>query len=115
MKVPDEVKAEVLNVLQEISNAGGKIRAGVNEVTKSIQRGTAKLVVVAEDVNPPEIVAHLPKLAKEKRIHLVYVKSKDDLGKASGKGVSASSVAVIDPGKAKDVLERLLAKLPKVE
>lgn len=115
MKVPDEVKTEVLNVLQEISNSGGKIRAGVNEVTKAIQRGVAKLIVVAEDVNPPEIVAHLPKLAKEKKVYLVYVNSKESLGKAAGKRVAASSVAVVDAGNAKDRLEQLLAKLPKVE
>ncbi|MEM0455759.1 MAG: ribosomal L7Ae/L30e/S12e/Gadd45 family protein [Candidatus Anstonellales archaeon] len=115
MKLSDEVKAEVLTVLNEVVAAGGKVRAGVNEVTKAVQRGVAKLVVIAEDVNPPELVSHLPKLAKEKGVSLAYVSNKDALGKAAGKKVSASSVVVIDPGNAKAKFEQLLSKLPKVE
>lgn len=115
MKLSDEVKTEVLNVLQEVVAGGGKVRAGVNEVTKTIQKGNAKLVIIAEDVNPPELISHLPKLAKEKGISLAYVSSKDALGRAAGKRVSASSVAVIDPGNAKAKFEQLLSKLPKVE
>ena len=46
----------------------GKIEKGTNEVTKAIERGTAKLVVYATDVEPKEIVQHIPMLCKEKKI-----------------------------------------------
>ncbi len=82
----------------------GKIEKGTNEVTKSIERGTAKLVVYAVDVEPKEIVAHLPILCKDKGIPCIEVDSKQKLGIAVGLPVSASSIAVIDAGDAsKDI------------
>lgn len=115
MELSDDVKKEVLSVLQDIVNSKGKVKVGVNEVTKALQRGLAKLVIVAKDVNPPELVAHLPKIADERKILLLYVDSKDSLGMAAGKKVAASSVAILEAGEAKTKFEQLLAKLPKVE
>jgi large subunit ribosomal protein L7Ae len=82
----------------------GKIEKGTNEVTKAIERGTAKLVVYASDVDPKEIVAHLPILSKEKKIPCQEVDNKQKLGVACGLTVACSSVAVIDAGDAsKDI------------
>lgn len=79
----------------------GKIEKGTNEVTKAVERGTAKLVVVATDVEPKEIVQHLPVLCKEKGIQYEEVDSKQKLGLAVGLNVSTASIAVINPGEAK--------------
>ncbi len=82
----------------------GKIEKGTNEVTKAIERGTAKLVVYASDVEPKEIVKHIPALCKEKNILCKEVDSKQKLGIAVGIHVAASSVAVINAGEAeKDI------------
>lgn len=82
----------------------GKIEKGTNEVTKAIERGTAKLVVFATDVEPKEIIAHLPHLCKEKNIPYLEVDNKQKLGIAVGLPVSASSVVIIDAGDAsKDI------------
>lgn len=82
----------------------GKVEKGTNEVTKAIERGTAKLVVYAADVDPKEIVMHLSVLCKEKNIPCVEADSKQKLGIAVGLPVSASSVAVIESGDAqKDI------------
>lgn len=78
----------------------GKIEKGTNEVTKAIERGTAKFVAYAKDVEPKEIVAHLPLLCKEKGIPCLDVDSKQKLGVAIGLPVAASSVAVIVSGDA---------------
>jgi large subunit ribosomal protein L7Ae len=78
----------------------GKIEKGTNEVTKAIERGTAKLVVYAADVEPKEIVQHLPILCKEKKIPCIEVDSKQKLGVSVGIPVSASSVVVIESGEA---------------
>ncbi len=78
----------------------GKIDKGTNEVTKAIERGVAKLVVYASDVEPKEVVAHLSVLCKEKGIKCVEVESKQKLGIAAGLKVNASAVAVIDAGDA---------------
>jgi len=92
--------------LIEKAKKTGKVEKGTNEVTKAIERGTAKLVVYATDVEPKEIVQHIPVLCKEKNIICKEVDSKQKLGIAVGIPVSASSVAVIDAGETeKDISE----------
>lgn len=76
----------------------GKIEKGTNEVTKAIERGTAKLVVYAADVSPKEIVQHIPLLCKEKKVLWKEVDSRQKLGIAAGLPVSASSVVIINAG-----------------
>ena len=82
----------------ETAKITGKIEKGTNEVTKAIERGTAKFVAYASDVEPKEIVQHIPVLCKEKKIPCQEVDSKQKLGFAVGLAVSASSVPVIEAG-----------------
>lgn len=84
----------------ELARKTGKIEKGINEVTKAIERTTAKIVVYAEDVSPKEIVQHLPALCKEKNIVCQVVDSRKKLGISAGIGVSCAAVAVIEPGEA---------------
>ncbi|MBI2133819.1 50S ribosomal protein L7ae [Candidatus Woesearchaeota archaeon] len=92
----------------EIAKTTGKLRKGTNEVTKAIERGVAKLVVVAKDTNPPEIVMHIPLIAKEKGIPVVEVQSKEELGAAAGLGIGTSSVAIIQEGNAKELIKEII-------
>ena len=95
----------------EIAKTTGKIKKGTNETTKVIERGIAKLVVAAKDVNPPEVIMHLPALCKEKNIPYVEVPSKEELGAAAGLEVSTSSVAIVQEGEAKDLIKQIVSKL----
>ncbi len=85
----------------------GKVDKGTNEVTKAIERGVAKAVFYAADVNPKEIVAHLSAIAKEKKIPCFEVDSKQKLGVAVGIPVSTSAVAIIDAGAADKEIQAL--------
>ena len=58
---------DVYTIIEKVKKTG-KLEKGTNEVTKAIERGTAKLIVYASDVDPKEIVQHLPVLCKEKKI-----------------------------------------------
>jgi len=107
-EVPQELAEKVYQALQKVRETGGKVKKGTNETTKAVERGQAKLVVIAEDVDPPEIVAHLPLLCDEKKIPYVYVPSKQRLGQAAGIEVAAASVAVIDVGGAKDLVDEII-------
>ncbi len=98
-EVNKERAAQALQLLNEV-RVQGKIRKGTNEVTKSVERGEAKLVVIAADVNPPEIIMHLPILCEEKGIACIYVDTKADLGAAAGLPVATSAVAVANAGDA---------------
>jgi large subunit ribosomal protein L7Ae len=91
--------------LVEKARKTGKVEKGTNEVTKAIERGTAKLVAYGADVSPKEIVQHLPILCKEKNIPCVEADKKDKLGIAVGIGVGCASVAIINAGDAEKDLE----------
>ncbi len=112
-ETPQELADKVLEAL-DVARTSGKIRIGVNEVTKAVERGKAKLVVMAEDVDPPELMLHIPILCAEKKIPFAYVKTRDELGKAAGLKVSTSSVAVVDEGKAKKDLETMRKEIQKL-
>ena len=103
------VESEKIFEAIELVKASGKLKKGTNEVTKVIERGSAKLVVYAEDANPKEIVMHIPLLAKEKDIPCVSVSSKEELGIAAGLGVATAAVAVIVEGSAKDLIKEISA------
>ncbi len=85
----------------------GKVEKGTNEVTKAIERGTAKLVVYAADVEPKEIVQHIPLLCKEKKVPCKEVDSRQKLGLAVGISVPASSIVVINGGEAESEINAL--------
>jgi large subunit ribosomal protein L7Ae len=91
----------------ELARSTGKIKKGTNEVTKQIERGNAKLVAVAKDINPPEVVMHLPLLCKEKGIPCIEVPSKEELGAAAGIQVGTSAVAIIEPGEAASMIKSM--------
>ena len=93
----------------------GKVDKGTNEVTKALERNVAKAVFYASDVNPKEIVAHLSVIAKEKGIPCFEVDSKQKLGIAVGVPVSASSIAIIEPGDAGKEIEELKLENPKAK
>ncbi len=108
--VPQDLQNEALTLLEKARETG-KIKKGTNETTKAVERGLAKLVYIAMDVDPPEIVAHLPLLCEEKNIPYIYVKSKDELGRAAGIQVSCASAAIINEGDAKKELDDVVTKV----
>ncbi len=112
-QTPKDVANATLEVVKLVRSSG-RLKKGINEVTRAVERGQAKFVVIAEDVDPPEIVAYLPILCDEKRIPYVYVPSKKGLGEAAGLEVAASAVAIIDPGEAKGYLEELIKKVNEI-
>ena len=109
-EVSKEVSDKILQTLELAKNTG-KIRKGTNETTKSIERGEAKLVVIAGDVQPPEIVMHLPVLCDEKKIPCVSVPSKEELGRATGISVGTAAAAIVEPGEGKGNLGEILKRL----
>jgi large subunit ribosomal protein L7Ae len=113
-EVPKELVEKILRLV-EIAKNTGKVKRGVNETTKAVERGLAKLVVIAEDVDPEEIVMHLPVLCEEKKVPYGYVPSKLELGRVAGIDVAASSVAIIDVGEEKELLEEVVKKLEELK
>jgi large subunit ribosomal protein L7Ae len=99
--------------LIEKARKTGKIEKGTNEVTKAIERGTAKLVAYGADVDPKEIVQHLPILCKDKNVPCVEADKKEKLGFSVGLSVGCASVVIVDAGDASSDLEGFVALLDK--
>jgi large subunit ribosomal protein L7Ae len=112
--VPKEVADASYEALKNAKNSG-KIRKGTNETTKAIERGRARLVLIAENVEPPEIVAHLPLLSEERNVPYVYVPEKKSIGEALGLGVPSAAAAIIDPGDSEKLLEEIVNKLKEIK
>jgi large subunit ribosomal protein L7Ae len=112
-KIPDALKNDIKDALSKIAGTrDSKIRKGMNEVTKSIERTLAKLVIMAEDVTPPEILFHVPLLCEEKGIPFCYVSTKKELGNSARINVASSAIAIENVGTGNDsVLEDILKKI----
>lgn len=111
--VPKEVADATYEALQ-IATRTGAVRRGTNETTKAVERAQAKLVVIAEDVDPPEVVAHLPLLCEERKIPYVFVPSKEKLGDAVGIEVSAASACIISEGDALGLIKEIIARVERI-
>ncbi|HUV82034.1 MAG TPA: 50S ribosomal protein L7Ae [archaeon] len=109
-EVPADLENSSLEAL-ELARDTGKVRKGTNEATKAVERSTAKLVYISEDINPPEIVAHLPLLCEEKNIPYIYVKKQEELGAACGLKVGCGAAVILETGKAKDLVDDVANKI----
>ncbi len=109
-EVPKELADKAYEAVEGARDTG-KLRKGTNESTKAIERKQAALVVIAEDVEPAEIVAHLPPLCDEKGIPYIYVPSKRELGAAAGINVGSAAITIAEAGRAaaavKEIVERV--------
>ena len=57
------------------------LKFGLNHITTLVEEGKAKLVVMAHDVDPLEIMVFLPGLCRAKNVPFCFMKSKARLGK----------------------------------
>lgn len=105
----DQLADDTYNAVEKARDTG-KIVTGTNEVTKTIERNEADLVVIAGNVTPEEIVMHIPALAEEKDVPFTFVPEKEELGLAAGVNVQAASVAVTSTGNADDEIEDVQRK-----
>jgi len=112
-QTPKEIYEKAFQALQ-VARDTGKIKKGTNETTKAVERGVAKLVLIAEDVEPPQVVAHLPILCEERKIPYLFVPSKLDLGRSAGIEVGSAAISIIEPGEAAETVKELISASEKL-
>jgi len=113
-----EVTKELVDAAYEalqIASKTGNVRKGTNETTKAIERAQAKLVIIAEDVDPPEVVAHLPLLCEERKIPYLFVPNKEKIGSAVGIDVPAASVCVVKEGEATGLIKEIITRIDQAK
>jgi large subunit ribosomal protein L7Ae len=109
-----EVSKDLANAAYEavrVAKQSGKVRKGTNETTKAIERGISKLVVIAEDVEPPEVVAHLPILCDERNAPYIFVPSKQQLGMSLGIDVGSAAATIVEAGEAQHIVEQVVSSI----
>jgi large subunit ribosomal protein L7Ae len=122
MSKPFYVKFEVSKELADaayealqIAAKTGAVRKGTNETTKAIERASAKLVLIAEDVDPPEVVAHLPLLCDERKIPYLFVPNKEKIGIAIGIDVPAAAASIVKEGDAAGLVKEITTRIEQLK
>lgn len=88
---------KLLKKIHKVVKKGSKarhVKRGVKEVVKGIRKGDKGLLVLAADINPIDIISHLPILSEEAQIPYVFVPSKEELGYSSSTKRPTSCVMV---------------------
>ena len=112
--VPENLVSPIYESLR-VAVETGKVKRGTNEATKAIERGISKLIIIAEDVEPPEVVAHLPIICEEQGAAYAFVPSKQELGKALGIEVTCGAAAILDSGDAQHIVDEIIASIAKIK
>lgn len=102
----------IYEILKRVKETG-TIAKGILETTRAVEKGTAKLVIIAKDVKPKNLISHLPSLCRYKNIPFVWISSKEKLGQIIGLEIPSTTCAIVNEGEAKDLLEKLIT--PKVQ
>ncbi len=113
-ETPEDLVNPILEALR-VAATSGKVKKGTNEATKAIERGSSKLIVIAEDVEPPEVVAHLPILCEEQGAAFVFVPTKKELGNSLGIEITSAAAAILDAGDAQHIVDQIIATISKIK
>jgi len=80
------------------------LKYGINHITALVENNKAKLVVIAHDVDPIEIVMWLPSLCRAKNVPYVITKGKAQLGAlVNKKTASALAITSVAEGDTADL------------
>jgi large subunit ribosomal protein L7Ae len=74
------------------------VKYGINHITRLVEQKKAKLVVIAHDVDPIELVVWLPCLCRKMGVPYCIVKGKARLGAVVGKK-TATALALVNVNK----------------
>ncbi len=113
-ETPKEISDAAYEALRQAKQTG-KVRKGTNETTKAIERGIAKLVIIAEDVDPPEVVAHLPIICEERNVPFVFVPTRGNMGPALGIDVGSASACIVEAGESQALIDQVVQAVSKLK
>lgn len=109
-----DLTAAILELVQNAQN-NKQLRKGANEVTKTLNRSVAEIVIIAGDADPIEIVMHLPLLCEDKNVPYIFIPSRAALGRACGvtRSVIACSITKKDGSRLKKPIDNLKIQIEK--
>lgn len=107
--------SKILNLVQQAANYK-QLRKGANEAVKTLNRGLSEFIVMAADVEPLEIVLHIPLLCEDKNVPYIFVRSKQALGRACGvsRPIVACSITINEGSQLKPQIQGLQLDIEKL-
>src|SRR3972149_612209 len=105
-ETPPDLVNPILEALR-VASQSGKVRKGTNEATKAIERGISKLIVIAEDVEPPEVVAHLPIICDEQGAAYAFVRGRSGCSRALAILASSRGVDILHSGDDQHIVDQV--------
>ncbi|MFN3910005.1 MAG: ribosomal L7Ae/L30e/S12e/Gadd45 family protein [Candidatus Anstonellaceae archaeon] len=109
-ETPKEIVAKALEAAT-IAADSGKVKKGANETTRAVNGKTALLVLISSDVEPAEVVMHLPSLCKENNIPFLYIPTQKELGVALGLPKTCSAAAIENAGNASELVDAIISSI----
>ena len=110
-----KLTVNILNLVQQANNYK-QLKKGGNEATKTLNRGTSELIIMAADTEPLAILLHLPLLCEDKNVPYVFVPSRQALGRACGmsRSVMACSILSNEGSQLKSQINTLKESIEKL-
>jgi len=97
-KKKDKSEATEGTEAPQASKKPNVVKYGINHITRLVEQKKAKLVIIADDVDPVEIVVWLPALCRKMQVPYAIVKGKARLGTVVGKK-TATALAIVNVNK----------------
>ncbi|XP_014208951.1 H/ACA ribonucleoprotein complex subunit 2-like protein isoform X1 [Copidosoma floridanum] len=104
---PKKLAKKIYKCVKRASKNKGCLRNGLKDVQKHIRKGETGIVVFAGDVNPIEIMCHLPVVCENKNIPYCYTPSRQDIGAALGVKRGSLMVLIKKHSDYKDLYEEI--------
>lgn len=110
----NDLTAAILELVSA-AQSNKQLRKGANEVTKTLNRSTAEIVVIAGDADPIEIVMHLPLLSEDKNVPYIFIPSRAALGRACqvSRSVIACSITKREGSRLKKQIDAAKIQIEK--
>ena len=103
-KKPEDPKVAKVVKKEKTGKKPMMIKYGLNHITTLIEQKKAKLVVIAHDVDPIELVVFLPALCRKMEVPYCFVKGKGRLGKLVHlKSTSCAALTDVRPEDEKEL------------
>merc|ERR1712080_110917 len=90
-----------------------RLQHGVNKVTTLVEKKKAKLVCIANDVDPIELVLFFPALCKKMGVPYCIIKNKARLGIAARRKTTCALAITDVEGNDKSLLNKVIESLKK--
>lgn len=116
----DKLRSKILKLTKarkhssNIVNQEKKLKRGVKEVIKAIRKGATGICILAGDVNPVDVISHIPVLCEENGLPYIYVRSRMELG-AAAQTKKPTSVVILQEPEGDKLLEKYAKLYDKIK